>query len=741
MENEFDLDPALRAELDSSFDKAVFTDGLPADDVNAGVRKIYEEGESAGAPFAVTRARMLAYALANVGLAVNRADAFAGVVCRRYLSGRRYASADGAAPPPSRNALAEIASERAGAIGAARFPEKFARNKAAFAEGRFLAVADLSHTSPDWDRILALGIPGLLDEAERRHDESRSPFTESAVVACRAFRDFALRFARVAEREGRPDLARMLEALGARPPETLHEALQLAILYWHVQETEGEWVRSMGVFDRQYAPFLERDIAAGRLTEETAEELLVRFFAFFHAESKGRDAGTPICFGGYLPDAAPGEAGKSPSPRRRDGCNRLTRLAWRAFRKLGTPTPKFSLRVNPDTPPDLLRFAAECIQEGKNAMVFANEAVARKAFLRHGKDEADLANFVPIGCYEPAIMGKELSCTMTCDFNLAKPAEDLFADPSFRPGTYGEVETRYFATLAGNLREALGIAREWELAWRDINPAPILSATMAECMESGRDVSAFGTKYATSGVMCAGLATAVDTLLAIRDLVFDRKLVPYEELGAILRSDWEGHEDLRQFALRRAPKWGSGNPQADDLGRRVCEASADAIESAPSAKEGGFQMGLWSIDWSVFFGQKTGATADGRRAGSPISKNSGASYGCDAEGIAGVIQSLSGVDHARFPDGAVLDAMFPPATVAGPEGADFIANVVRAFFAKGGFFIHFNVLSPEQLRAAQADPEKYRNLQVRLCGWNVRFVNLDRAHQDWLILQAEGRGA
>ena len=141
------------------------------------------------------------------------------------------------------------------------------------------------------------------------------------------------------------------------------------------------------------------------------------------------------------------------------------------------------------------------------------------------------------------------------------------------------------------------------------------------------------------------------------------------------------------------------------------------------------------------FGTKTKATADGRHAGAPISKNSGASYGCDAEGIAGVIQSLSGVDHARFGDGAVLDAMFPPATVAGPEGADFIANVVKTFFAKGGFFIHFNVLSPEQLREAQAAPEKYRNLQVRLCGWNVRFVNLDRAHQDWLIAEAEGRGA
>jgi formate C-acetyltransferase len=397
--------------------------------------------------------------------------------------------------------------------------------------------------------------------------------------------------------------------------------------------------------------------------------------------------------------------------------------------------------VNPDTPPDILRFAAECVQEGKNAIVFANESVARRAFLRRGKEPVDLANFVPIGCYEPAIMGKELSCTMTCDFNLAKPAETLFADPAFVPASYEEVEARYFDALGSGLREALAIARKWEMAWREINPSPILSATMAECMARGVDVSAFGTKYATSGVMCAGLATAVDTLLAIKSLVFEKHLVSYAELGDLLRADWAGREDLRQFALRRAPKWGSGDAVADALGQRVCETAADIIEKAPSAKEGGFQMGLWSIDYAIFFGSKTKATADGRHAGTPISKNSGASYGCDAEGIAGVIQSLSGVDHTRFGDGAVLDAMFPPATVAGPEGADFIANVVKTFFAKGGFFIHFNVLSPEQLREAQAAPEKYRNLQVRLCGWNVRFVNLDRAHQDWLIAEAEGRGA
>ena len=705
--------------MSATFDEARFSDGLPQAEVNATIRRVYENGEHDVAPFAVTRARMLACALENVRLAVGRDDAFAGIVERHYLDSR-YGVGE----------IARIQGERAEAVARRDFPEGFARTNSAWAEGRFFTQADLSHTSPDWDRLLALGIPGLLAEAETRHAANPTPFTESVVIACHAFHDFALRFASVCDREGRHDLAATLDALAARPPETLHGALQLAILYWHVQEIEGEWVRSFGIFDRQYLPFLERDLAAGRLSEESAEELLVSFFAFFHAESKGRDAGAPFCFGGYLPgDGA------------HDGCNRLTRLAWRAFRTLGTPSPKFSIRVNPDTPRELLRFAAECIQEGKNAMVFANEPLVRKAMLRRGKDPADLANFIPIGCYEPAIMGKELSCTMQCVFNLSKPVEDLFADGAAAPATWEEAEARYFAALERDLREALAIARRWERAWNDINPSPMLSATMAECMERGLDVSQFGTKYATSGVVCAGLATAVDSLLAIRTMVFDRGMISFDDFRAVLLADWEGREDLRQFALRRPPKWGCGDETADALARRICDLAADLIEKAPSAKPGGFQMGLWSIDWCIGIGSNMKATPDGRHAGTPISKNSGANFGADAEGPAGVVESLARLDHARFPDGAVLDVMLPPRTIAGEEGAEFLVNFVRTLFARGGQFVHFNSLSPDKLREAQRDPAKYRNLQVRLCGWNVRFVDLDRAHQDWIIREAEGSGA
>ncbi len=706
----------LNERLDRIYDNAVFIDGMETEELNGLIREIYNSDKNAGVPYPVTRAKMLDFFLRNVRIAINDIGMFAGVVERPSLAGR-YANSE----------IKKIQSERQWETASTEFPEKYQKN----AEGRknalYIAQMDLSHTSPDWDRILALGIPGLLKLAEEKYAETPSVFNESVKLAYTAFLDFLLRFSRLAEANGRKDLAAVLSALAEHAPATLREALQLSILYYHVQEIEGEWVRSMGVFDRQYLPFLEKDIASGILTEESAEELLIHYLSFFHAESAGRDVGAPMTFGGLLP-------GKDSV----DGCNRLTRIAWSAFRKLGNPTPKFSLRWNPGTPSELMEFAAECIREGKNSMVFCNEPVIDKAFLKQGKSPEDLPNFVPIGCYEPAIMGKELSCTMSCVYNLAKPAEIIFNDNSFQPETYEDVEKRYFEIIDSTMREALDVTGEYEKRWNKINPSPILSGTMKECMEQGLDVSEYGTKYATSGVVCMGLATAVDILMAIETLVFERKMTSFHELGEILAGNWDKHEEMRQFALKRAPKWGCGNEEADRLGKKICRMAADLINNTPNAKGWKYQMGLWSIYYSLTLGDKMGATADGRLAGSAISKNTGSTSGCDTEGIAGLFESLSKLDHTDFADGAVFDVMLAPRTVSGPEGNDFIVNLIRTFFAQGGMFIQFNILSPEQLKEAQANPEKYRNLQVRLCGWNVRFVDLSKDRQDWVIREAGG---
>lgn len=699
----------LRERLDLQYEKAVSPPGcgLDPEAVNREIRALYEAEEAAGAPFAVTRAKMLAFALENSRVTVAEFDSFANV-CERAWE------------------ITKIQQERYQSISRSKIGDGLASGDRAEKEGLFIAHLDLSHTTPDWERILTLGIPGLLALAEQRFAEAPSPFTESVKIVYTALRNFTLRFGQAARSAGREDLAEMVEFLADHAPVTLPQALELGLLYREAQHIEGEPLRSMGIFDRLYRPFYERDLAAGTLTEASARELLAIYFSRFHARSRGKDAGTPFCFGGYLPEGG-------------DGCNALTRLAWGAYRRLGLPDPKFALRVNPDTPDELLLQIAECIREGKTATVFANEIVARQAFLRQGKEEKDLANFVPIGCYEPAIMGKELSCTMTGLFNFAKVVEKLTADPAFAPASFDEVLERYLELTRRYLAETMAQGIPWEKLWNEINPSPLLSGTMEECMARGLDVSQAGTKYATSGIMCAGIGTAADSLAAIQYLVFEEKRVTFARLREILAADWKGEEKLRLEAAKRAPKWGCGDERADRIARAVTDAAADEIERTPNAKGGRYQMGLWSIDWIIPFGERTGATPDGRRRGEVISKTTGSAIGCDREGVAGLIESVTKLDHTRFADGAVLDVMLPAHTVAGPEGLRFLCDVIRTFFAGGGFFIHFNLLSPEVLKEAQRHPENYRNLQIRLCGWNVRFVDLGETMQNHLIREAESK--
>ncbi len=710
----------IRDRIENEFDEAIFLpeSGLDVAEVNRAVRAVYDDGEKNGAPFAVTRAKMVAYALGNLRLAVNDFDAFAGIVQRQTLSGG-YAGE-----------IRKIQQERYGSIAKAKIAERFQEGNPAAREGLYVSHLDLSHTSPDWDNILRLGVPGLLARAEKCFDAAPTPFTESVKIVYTAFRDFVLRYAEISRMGGRDDLAEMLRFLADNPPVTLRQALELGILYRELQELEGEWVRSMGIFDRQYRPFYEQDLEEGRLTRESAEELLAIYFARFHAQSHGVDAGTPFCFGGFLP--GDGEE---------DGCCELTRLAWKVFRRIGMVDPKFSLRVNPKTPDDILRQIAECIKEGKTATVFANETVARGMFLRHGKDPEDLANFVPIGCYEPAIMGKELSCTMTVLFNFAKVTEKLFEDPAFAPASFDELLEKYCCLEKEFLANAMEQALPWEKLWNVINPSPVLSGTMDECMARGLDVSEAGMKYATSGIMCAGIGTAADSLAAIRYLVFEKKYVTFAELRTILAANWAGHDALRQEVLRRAPKWGCDDDRADLIARVIADTADELIDKTPNAKGGFYQMGLWSIDFALHFGRITGATADGRYRGDPISKNTGSTIGCDREGAAGLIESVCKLDHTRFANGAVLDIMLPPRTVAGPEGTEFLCRLIRTFFAGGGLFVHFNILSPAVLKEAQKNPEKFRNLQIRLCGWNVRFVDLAKPMQDCLIREAESKEA
>ncbi len=617
--------------------------------------------------------------------------------------------------------------------------EKQQRNDAE-ACGCFDCWLDLSHTTPDWESILSLGIPGLRDRAraaeKNAKDETALEFYRAAGRVFEAMRRYAVRLAELAEAKGALRSAPALRAISERPPRSFQEALQLAYLYHETQEIEGEQVRSMGCFDRLYIAFYRRDLESGRLTREQAKELLKFFWIKFYARTQGLLAGKNFCFGGLNPDGS-------------EAVNELTSLAYETYRELRVVDPKLTMRVHANSPRPMLRQAAECLKNGLTATVFMNDDVLFPLFLKRGKSPEDARNYVAIGCYEPAVTGREMCCSMTVIFNPAKALElllhggadpatgiRLFDPPEAEPENFEAFLDSYFGILKLLLKRAMRIQRHKTAFWSRVNPSPLLSGTMPDCIANGRDVSEAGTKYNTSGIMCAGIGSVADSLAAVKLLVFEEKRRTLSGLAAILRDDWKGHEELRLYAKKQLPKWGNNQPEPDELARRVAAFTAELINHEPNGKGATFQMGLWSIDWNRMFGKKTGALPDGRRAGEELSKNAGTAAGMDRRGVTALIHSAAKLDHTEFPDGSVLDITLHPSAVSGTDGAEVIVDLVRTYFAKGGQSIQFNIFDAATLRRAQREPERYANLQVRVCGWNSRFIDLTAEAQEAFIAAA-----
>ena len=211
------------------------------------------------------------------------------------------------------------------------------------------------------------------------------------------------------------------------------------------------------------------------------------------------------------------------------------------------------------------------------------------------------------------------------------------------------------------------------------------------------------------------------------------------ELADILKTNWKGREELRLRARREAPKWGNNKDAVDLIGRRVFDRLSAFINQTPNGHGGTFQAGFWSINHDFTFGRLTGATPDGRAAGDPFARNNTATAGCGREGATALVLSCAKLDQANSPDGFILDAVLPATAKPDAAAAARIAAFIRTFGALGGQSIHLNVFNSATLRDAQAHPEKYEDLQVRVCGWNVRWNDLSKAEQDHFIATAEAQ--
>ena len=563
---------------------------------------------------------------------------------------------------------------------------------------------DRSHVAPDWNNLLKMGLPGLIERAAC----GTSPFHKAVVMVYEALAEFCRRVARINDN---PVYAEIAE----HAPRTLHEAFALAYVLHDAIEFSGEEVRTMGRFDEIYIDFYRDDLKAGRLTRESAKELIKYFWIAFYARYQGKRFGKNFCFGPKF--------------------NELSYLGMETYYEMNTVDPKLSVLVRDDMPQDFAELYAKCIRDGRTAIVSLNYDVVVAGLIRHGRAPEDAANFIPIGCYEPAVAGKEISCSGSTHFYL--PAMVLL---TLNPGEDYPSFDEFKTAFKEQIRRCADIMRErqvlCDLAWKYVNPVPLLSGTFDSCIERGRDMSDAGALYNTTGCVVSYLADAVDSLEAVRYLVYEKKLCTLAELRQILKNNWQGHEKLRSEVLRKPSKWGNNDPRVDSLAVEIAAFTSELLFHLPNGRGGFFFPSLYG-QMVVENGREIGALPSGRLAGEPMSKNMDSVIGMDKNGITALMDSVLKVDMRQFPCGTCLDIMLHPTSVRGDEGIKILVSLIRTFIAHGGSGIQFNIFDASVLRDAQVHPEKYANLQVRVCGWNVRFTDLDPDAQETFIRQAE----
>ncbi len=547
------------------------------------------------------------------------------------------------------------------------------------------------------------------------------------------------------------DIAEVCSHVPAHAPRDFWEALQY---YWFVHlgvTTElNPWdAFNPGKLDQHLFPFYKRGLERGTLTREQAEELLQCFWIKFNNQPAPPKVGVTAAESGTYTDFAQINLGGVKEDGS-DAVNEVTYLILEVIEEMRLLQPSSSIQVSKKNPDRFVKRAAKIIRTGFGQPSVFNTDVVIQEMIRQGKSIVDARNGGTSGCVETGAFGKE-NYNLTGYFNMPKVLEITLnngIDPrtgrrigleTGDPAQFGTFEA-LFAAYTKQLNYFVDIKRRGnnvvERLYANYMPAPFLSLLIDDCITKGKDYHNGGARYDTSYIQGVGLGTMADAMTAIKYHVFDKKTLTMEELMAVLRDNFEGHERTHQMLLNKTPRYGNDDDYADKVMVDVFEAYFNAIDGHKNTRGGINRINLLPTTCHVYFGSVIGATPDGREARKPLSEGISPVQGADRRGPTAVIQSVAKMDHVRT-GGTLLNQKFTPQLLRDDEGLDQLVYLVRTYFKLDGHHIQFNVVDAATLRAAQKNPQEYRDLIVRVAGYSDYFCDLSEALQEEIIARTE----
>ena len=609
---------------------------------------------------------------------------------------------------------------------------------------------DNDHSKPYWDDILPLGINGIIDRVKFYRDEKikngeyteeMRDFYEPVIRVYEAFVALLYRFADCCEKhlsdnEKMPIMHKALLNIAKQPPKTLYEVMLLVYVYTLIQEyVTGIQTRTLGNIDTLWRPYYEAALADGSLTRDNVKELIKYFYMQY--EMAGHPHAQPVFFAG-----TDGEGN--------DLVNDLSYVFLEAYEEMNIISPKLQIAVSEKTPDAYIRKCCDMIRAGHTSIAFANEELGRASQKFFTDDEEDMKKLSLSGCYnfslkeniQPESVG--ISFVKGIELVLNNGIDPLSgAELGIKTGEISEFDSfekffdAYMSQTYKLVDDAVKIADFYDRHFLEMSPSPMLSANFEHAVRQGKDVYFNGAKYHNTVITVSCIGSATDSLYAIKKYVYDQKRLSLEEFKNILALNWKGYEDLQKEIANDSEKYGNNIDAVDYIAVDIMKKTADKIYSYRTWLGELFAPDGEGIDHGIRFGKKTGATPDGRFARDQLSKNLQSVFGCDRRGVLAYINSATKIDALPYTNGAPIDFVLHPTAVAGEEGLDIMVSLIRTTFKKGGAAIQGNVYNAEILKDAQKHPEKYKGLQVRLCGWSQYFNKLSRDEQDMLIRQAE----
>ena len=586
---------------------------------------------------------------------------------------------------------------------------------------------------------------------------------EAMNIACDALIIYGKRYGDYAEKlaaeekdsKKKKDLLSIAENCKVVPenkPETFAQAVQM---YWFVHigvTTElNTWdAFSPGRMDQYLYPFYKKELEEETITRDKAKEILECLWVKFNNQPAPPKVGVTMLESATYTDFANLNTGGINPETGEDGVNDVSYIILDVMDEMKLLQPSSNVQISVKNPKGFIKRACEVSREGWGQPAFYNTEELIEELLQAGKDIKDARYGGSSGCVETGAQGRE-AYILTGYFNTPKIFEITLnngydkrtkkqiglktGDPrKFK--TYEELVEAYKKQLKYFIDIKIEGNNKIERIFAEHMPSPFLSTVVDDCIKKGKDYNEGGARYNTRYLQIVGIGTITDALTAVKKNVFEDKRFSMEELLKALDSNFEGYSKIRNIVLNYTPKYGNDDDYADNIMIETFDAINDMITGRPTVFAGTYRIDMLPTTCHIYFGKVTGATANGRLSEKPLTDGISPEKGADKNGPTAVIKSASKMDHVRT-GGTLLNQKFTPDVLEGEEGIENFASFIRSYFKMGGHHIQFNVIRKDTLLDAQANPDEYKDLIVRVAGYSDHFNNLEKALQDEIIERTE----